>query len=281
MYNQIPVFKGGYTNNPDIDHPVVDTSHFLSIAKGNHMYVNEIGDDSKNGTLDMKHNKIVNIADPTHSRDVVNKQYVDSQNAETKTVLVSDFVSRRNMFTERQVFKKELDMSDNKISNLSSPTLPKDASNKEYVDRLLVPNTSLMARVSDLEKIANQPTFGAVNRDRLPYKQYGFILGIGSSPSNQKTTQHDIRLPPHKGLSYKKVNLQITAVQETYFHHDDLFCSIKNYEAGDFGQWSSIVIRVDTHSAKGSHWGLHLKAHLLITVFENDMEEIGSTRPSQ
>ena len=296
MYNQIPVFKGGYANNPDIDHPVIDTSHFLTVAKANHMYVNEIGDDSMSGTLDMRQNRIVNIADPTHSQDVANKRFVDSQNTATKAVLVNDFVTRRNTFTESQVFQKELDMSNNKITNLSNPTLPKDASNKDYVDKLLEAITSLTTRVSNLEQTAGQTnskesefrsyidnhkwsgeaiSTGTISADRLPYRQYGFILNIGTSESNRKTTTHSIKLP-HLNLTYKKVNLQLTVNRETTLHNEEIFSNIKHFAVENFPpSYSFIMVVVDTTIyGGGTKWGLHLKANLLITVFEIEMMEI-------
>ena len=74
----------------------------------------------------MANHKIVNIAMPMNSQDVANKQYVDAQDAATRTLLINDFVSRRNNFKELQTFWKGLDLKNTKISNLSEPTLPSD-----------------------------------------------------------------------------------------------------------------------------------------------------------
>jgi hypothetical protein len=40
------------------------------------LFVNEHGDDMK-GILDMKNNKIINVAEPTDIKDVTTKKYVD------------------------------------------------------------------------------------------------------------------------------------------------------------------------------------------------------------
>ena len=55
----------------------IDTSNFLTVARANSLYVNESGDDVKNGILDMKNNKIINVPIPSRSSDVTNKEYVD------------------------------------------------------------------------------------------------------------------------------------------------------------------------------------------------------------
>jgi 5,10-methylene-tetrahydrofolate dehydrogenase/methenyl tetrahydrofolate cyclohydrolase len=310
MYNQTTVFKGGYA----LSHQSIsDTSHFLTLTKGNHLYVNEVGDDSKNGTLDMKGNKIINVAIPIDSDDSTNKKYVDSQNAETKNLVVNDFISRRNVFIESQTFQKEIDMRNNKIINLSSPSLPADAVNKLFVDerseslrthitsevkllkeeiqKILKPDEKNNNVKTELERIINAKngetrtyidnhkwsgesiTTGTINIERLPVKQYGVILNIGPSSTNQKTTTHSIKLPLHSSISYKKINLQLTLIQETRQFTDDIFSSIKNYDVENIPDMNShIMVVVDTHrSSKEFHWDNHLKAHLLITIFETEM----------
>ena len=62
------------------------------------------------------------------SREISSKAYVDAQNAETKSLLVNDFVSRGNNFKELQSFWKGIDLRNTKISNLSEPTLPSEES---------------------------------------------------------------------------------------------------------------------------------------------------------
>src|SRR5438093_2257878 len=95
----------------------IDTSHFLTIPRANPIYVNQTGD-NMSGVLNMRDNKIINLSAPTDPNDAVCKKYVDAQDAETKTVLVSDFVSRGNSFKELQSFWKGIDLKNTKITNL-------------------------------------------------------------------------------------------------------------------------------------------------------------------
>jgi len=280
-----------------------DLSNCMTASLAHASFVDESGDILK-GDIDMSNHKIINIANPKNSQDVASKAYVDAQNAETKTLLVNDFVSRENNFKELQSFWKGIDLRNTKISNLSTPTLPTDGVNLEYVNKS---EAKLMTRLTALETVAqlanaNESHFrgyvdnhkwsgesitsGTININRLPaeltglrplpYQQYGFILNIGSSSTSQKTTTHSVKLPLHKNLTYKKINLQLTLIQETHHHNDELFASIKKYSFENVPTLNSfIMIVVDSHrSSKELGWGLHLKAHLLITIFETEMIEI-------
>jgi hypothetical protein len=55
----------------------LNTSNFLTLPKANNLFVNESGDDME-GSLNMKDNKIINVAEPTELRDVSTKSYVDN-----------------------------------------------------------------------------------------------------------------------------------------------------------------------------------------------------------
>ena len=109
--------------------------------------------------------------------------------------------------------------------------------------------------------------------NRLPVHIYGFILHIGSSLSKtQKATTFNVPITPQMNLSYRKISLQLTLIQETYQWNDDLFASIRNYVVVNN---SMLKITVDTHRSNSTVWGLHLKAHLLISIYETEMVEIG------
>ena len=303
----------------------IDTSNFLTVARANSLYVNESGDDVKNGILDMKNNKIINVPIPSRSSDVTNKEYVDdiheklrknvitlvgeiekydakmksreisskayvdAQNAETKSLLVNDFVSRGNNFKELQSFWKGIDLRNTKISNLSEPTLPSDGVNLSYL-------TKVMERVTALETIASKSqsgasefrvfvdnhkwsgesiTSGTINMNRLPHKQYGFILNIGSSSASQKTSIFKFKFPSALNITYKNLNLQVPLILETVRHNDDIFINIRHYEVIDTNTNTIVFVTVNTHrSSKDLHWGLHLKAHLSMTILNTEMMEI-------
>src|SRR5438093_10757075 len=191
--------------------------------------------------IDLKKTKITNLLAPTLPNDAATKSYVDAHTQEIVQVL-------------NKQFENGIDMGNKKVFNVANPTNPKDAANKEYVDSI---------------------TSGTIDINRLPYQQYGFILEIGTNlGKNQKTSIHSIKLPLLKNVSYKKINLQISLLQEARQTHDDLFCSIKSFDFENIDKVGTIImIIVDTHKTF-SGWGIHLKAHLLISNYETEMTVI-------
>ena len=180
-------------------------------------------------------------------------------------------------------------MRNTKISNLSEPTLPSDGVNLSYL-------TKVMERVTALETIASKSqsgasefrvfvdnhkwsgesiTSGTINMNRLPYKQYSFILHIGSSSANQKTSIFKFQFPSALNITYKNLNLQVSLILETVRHNDDIFINIRHYEVIDTNTNTIVFVTVNTHrSSKDLHWGLHLKAHLLMTILNTEMMDI-------
>src|SRR5438093_4896361 len=110
-----------------------DISNYMKTSLAHASFVDETGDILK-GNIDMANHKIINIANPINAQDASTKSYVDSQDAETRTMLVNDFISRGNNFKELQTFWKGIDLKNTKITNLSTPTLSTDAATKSYVD---------------------------------------------------------------------------------------------------------------------------------------------------
>src|SRR5438093_13521918 len=83
-----------------------DLSNYMKTSLAHASFVDETGDILK-GDIDMSNHKIMNIANHINAQDGANKQYVDaqmleatayaySQYAETKTVLVNEFVAKGN-----------------------------------------------------------------------------------------------------------------------------------------------------------------------------------------
>jgi len=154
MYNQTSIFKGGYA--PPVGGDVVDTSNFLTIPKANHLYVNEIGADSKNGILDMKNNRVIHVGAPSQAADAANKTYVDSA---ISILNLPTFVqpNKNNEFTEDQHFKTQITIQ-------NPPMSGKQAVNKEYLDKRVI----LLK-----EELATSPVISA---HYLRYLDYKFIL---------------------------------------------------------------------------------------------------------
>jgi hypothetical protein len=65
-----------------------DMSNCLTIPKANNLFVNEAGDQMV-GRLDMKNNKIINVAEPDDKKDVATKKYVDNLKREVNLQIPS------------------------------------------------------------------------------------------------------------------------------------------------------------------------------------------------
>ena len=122
---------------------------------------------------------------------------------------------------------------------------------------------------------AESITSGTIHMNRLPMKQYGFILNIGSSSANQKTSIFKFQFPLELNITYKKLNLQVSLILETLRHNDDIFINIRHYEVIETNKNTIVFVTINTHqSSKDLHWGLHLKAHLSMTILNTEMMEI-------
>ena len=155
----------------------MNTSNLLTIQKGNSLYVNEVGNDSKNGTLDMTNNQIINVSDPLNAKDAVNKGYVDSS---LQTITLSgDKITTGTINKDR--LPTEITVS--KISGLADPVEENNAVNKKYVDGHL-------NKQEDDAKDASNITSGTINKDRLPTKLNKFsvekIIGLSKPQTDSE-----------------------------------------------------------------------------------------------
>src|SRR5438093_6955207 len=146
-----------------------DISNYMKTSLAHASFVDETGDILK-GNIDMANHKIINIANPINAQDASTKSYVDSQDAETRTMLVNDFISRGNNFKELQTFWKGIDLKNTKITNLLTPTLPTDAATKSYVDA----HTQEIVQVLNKQfengiDMANKQVFIVANPTNLKY----------------------------------------------------------------------------------------------------------------
>ena len=80
------------------------------------------------GELSMDREKIINVGTPTNNYDAANKQYVDNK-ATTLTTSINTKLSKTG-----GDLTGEIDMGDNKITDLATPTENDDAATKKYVD---------------------------------------------------------------------------------------------------------------------------------------------------
>lgn len=189
----------------------IDISNFLSVQKGNNLFVNEIGDKMR-GPLDMNNNKIINVVEPTELKDVSTKFYVDNAIKEERRSINRGFLDNKGLIRS---------------------------------DKLL-PVTKF---------------------------QYEYTLNIGESSVSFKLSKVQIPLsfdkwkkfdgsPKYPKLTNQMINLQITAVLNTKSYHDEIFMSIQNYDITKDG----LDVYVLSHRPNTTGWGLHLHAHLLVTI---------------
>jgi hypothetical protein len=114
-YNTVLTIKMSFNNNILV---CLDGSSFfpsnavppdvLTVSKANDLFVNEHGDDMK-GILDMKNNKIINVAEPTNAKDVPTKEYVDDS-VTTSHVTTKKYVDD-SVNTTHETTKKYVDNS--------------------------------------------------------------------------------------------------------------------------------------------------------------------------
>jgi hypothetical protein len=297
MYNQPAVFKGGYG---DASHPTIDTSHLLTTTRGNQLYVNESGDAMK-GDLDMKGNKIINIANPSTNSDVSSRSYVLSEVGKLKTELSSNLERLAAATGQMQVDIAEVVAKEVKALTI---LIQKQ---KEYVDHLVsevdrtinqkvalaantvvtkgrLPSVFNTFSMEDAKiTMLGTPTHGldAVNKsyvDKLLNRavQYGFMLDIGHSLSGSMKVAA-FKIPMSRtayGLDRNRVNLQITPILYSDFYTDQIYMNITNFTIDPLDD--SITVKVLAVRSSNEGWGLHLQAHLLVTIFETAMTLISA-----
>ena len=99
---------------------------------------------------------------------------------------------------------------------------------------------------------------------------FGFMINIGTSLSDPfKVTDHNITIPNISLLkpTSKNIILQTTTMLDNGSYHDQLTSNIRWYNfEGDI-----LKISFTTFRANNEGWGLHVKVHLLVIIFEKDI----------
>lgn len=122
------------------------------------MKVNKSGDTIR-GTIDMNHNRILNLGNPLDDKEAVNKNYVDIKIQKSE----NDLIEMLN--TNDVLINRKLDMHHNRILNLENPS--NGAVNKNYVDSELrnVGNSKL--NKTDLAREIRNLTLYTLNEEGL------------------------------------------------------------------------------------------------------------------
>lgn len=103
---------------------------------------------------------------------------------------------------------------------------------------------------------------------------FGFILYIGPSLQSSFKVNDFVFSVTNLNLLKPTNNntvLQITLLLEDQGYHDEIYSNIRWY------RFENDTIRLSTNTVRTTNegWGLHVKAHLLLTIFENDVLKIG------
>jgi hypothetical protein len=168
--------------------------------------------------------------------------------------------------------KGVLDMGNNKITNVAEPTEIRDVTTKIYVDNAIREERESINRGFLDNK-------GLIRSDKLlpvgPVTtfQYFYTLNIGESSASFKLSRFQIPLlfdrttnldgtPKYPKLSKQMINLQITTVLDTSTYHDEIFFNIQRYDI----TYNGLDIYVVSHRPNNPGWGIHLQAHLSLTI---------------
>lgn len=128
-----------FTQYTDTNQNLKCLTGFTADSGNNYAIENQIGDVEISSQLDMKNNKIVNINTPVNNTDCANKQYVDESisHIEINNPTFDSLTVNGNETINNGVLSlnsSTINMNNNRITNLSTPSSNYDAVTKEYVD---------------------------------------------------------------------------------------------------------------------------------------------------
>ena len=179
---------GNGTQSTDVVNKVyVDTELF---AKPN---VNQVvlrdGSQDMTGNLNMSLNKIINCRQPTGTRDVTNKAYVDFEVG--KKPDINQVVLRDGSNT----ILNDLDMTQKRITNIGPPSSSFDAARKSYVDNqfsrcLRLDGSNKMTSNLDMNNLQIKNVKDAThNEDAITLKQVNDAIATTRTNSEKYTDQ--------------------------------------------------------------------------------------------
>ena len=214
--NIITKIGNGTQSTDVVNKGYIDTELF---AKPN---VNQVvlrdGSQDMAGNLNMSLNKIIDCGQPTGTRDVTNKAYVDfevGKKPDTNSVLLRD--GSQNM-------TGNLNMSQKKIVNLADLTGINDATGKGYVDRLFLDSlrldgSSKMTGNLDMNNQQIKNVKDAThNQDAITLKQVNDAIAT-TSTNNDKYTDQKIA-ESHISTHENRKNVLAYAMDDGEFTED-------------------------------------------------------------
>ena len=119
-------------NNPIGNRPLPSGNHPpVTILYGDRSYLKRDGSNTMNNNLNMDNKKIFNLTTPTNNHDAANKKYVGD-----KFSIIGGALANYLKKDGTTPLTGDLNLNNNKIINLSTPTSDTDATTKKYVDKL-------------------------------------------------------------------------------------------------------------------------------------------------
>ena len=172
-------------------------------------YVHLDGSDTLTGNLDLGNNSIVNVTDPSSNQDAATKNYVDTEIAtfspETDhsllTNLTADDHPQYLLANGTRALTGNLNLNNNKIINLATPTLSGDAVTKEYIDNLVTTTATAILNLDWQNSIKDKDLItspAGVIGDRY------ILAGVGGSWS--PGTVNDVSEYTTSGWTFKTPN---------------------------------------------------------------------------
>ena len=137
--------------------------------------------------LDMNHNSITNLKDPTFGGEAATKTYVDATSSTIVSSTAASIATKLDLSGGKML--GSIDMNKNKIINLPEPTEENDAVNMEFLD----------SKIDDLNKKITKNTITATSH---PKDEFRYLMEDplqSSSESNISVTGIvDFQQSPHK-----------------------------------------------------------------------------------
>ena len=137
--------------------------------------------------LNMNHNSITNLKDPTFGGEAATKTYVDATSSTIVSSTAASIATKLDLSGGKML--GSIDMNKNKIINLPEPTEKNDAVNMEFLD----------SKIDDLNKKITKNTITATSHPKDEFRYLMEDVDESSSESNIVVTDIvDFQQSPHK-----------------------------------------------------------------------------------
>ena len=167
------------SNNDVVNKSYVDTQ-ITNISDSISGYL-PLSGGTMTGTINMGNHSITNVNNPTNTNDVANKSYVDTSISSLSNSLKSLYLPLSG-----GTLSGTLNLSNNRIMGVGTPTSNNDAVNKSYVDNYITGAGSTIAKNNLTEsRVVVSDTSGKINVSSVTTTELGYLSGVTSSIQTQ------------------------------------------------------------------------------------------------